>query len=364
MIALFMAGGSGTRLWPLSRENNPKQLHCLVGEKSLMTQTIERISPLINAKDVWIVTNESYAERISGHSPSVPKEQIITEPFALGTNLAVGLGAIHIAKNDSDAVIVVGWADSYIGNEANFLAALQRAEALACESDGVILAVNPTYPATSYGYIETGVAVPGHNGAFRIARFEEKPNADRAKDFCATGSHFWNPGISVWKVSTLLSLIRRFKPDHYNALRYVAEAIGTLNLNQRMKEAFTDLDPIAIDHAIFEKAENMATIPVDLDWNDIGSWSAIYDVQSNKDKKDCLDNFCTGHSNVSRGSVVSIDTERCLIFGQKRLIATLGISDLVIVETDDAILIVHKDKTDRLKELHSQVKILAGAQYL
>ncbi len=362
MIALFMAGGIGTRLWPLSRENNPKQLHTLVGKKSLMTQTVERISPLIRAEDIWIVTNENYAQRISEHSPFVPKEQIITEPFALGTNLAVGLGAIHIAKKDPDAVIVIGWADSYIGNEAAFINALSRAKELALETDGVILAVNPTYPATSYGYIETGDAVSGHQGAFRVTSFKEKPNTQKAKQFCATGNHFWNPGISVWKVSTLIDLMRRLKPDHYDALQYVSEAIGSIELNQKMNDAFAGLEPVAIDHAIFEKAENMATIPVDLDWNDIGSWSAIYDVQSNNDRGESPE--VSNNTNVNRGSVISIDTERCLIYGQKRLIATLGVSDLVIVETDDAILVIHRDETDRLKELHSRVKTLTGVQYL
>src|SRR5215210_5363004 len=136
MIALFMAGGSGTRLWPISRENNPKQLHALVGKKSLMTQTVERVAPLIEPKDIWVITSLKYAEQIAGHSPGVPKKQIITEPFAIGTNLAVGLGAIHIARQNPDAVILVGWADSHIGRDAEFRAALEKAKQIAPEVDG------------------------------------------------------------------------------------------------------------------------------------------------------------------------------------------------------------------------------------
>jgi mannose-1-phosphate guanylyltransferase len=356
MIALFMAGGSGTRLWPLSRENNPKQLHKIVGEKSLMTQTVERIAPMIAPSDIWIVTNRRYAEQIASHAPEVPVEQIITEPFPLGTNLAVGLGAVHIARQDPDAVILVGWADSYIGHEQAFRNALQKAELLAPEVDGVILAVEPTYPATAYGYIEAGDAIDGHESAFRINRFEEKPTADRAAQFFNSRTHFWNPGISVWKVSRLLDLIRQFKPDHYNALQFVAGAIGTPDEQAAVEEAFSELDRMPIDNAIFEKASNMATIPVNLDWNDIGSWSAIYDVQSN--------GIGNSGSNVTRGSVVSVDTDKCLIYSQKRLIATLGISDLVIVETEDAILIVHKNETERMKELYAEVETYGGAQYL
>jgi mannose-1-phosphate guanylyltransferase len=352
MIALFLAGGSGTRLWPLSRENNPKQLQPLISDNSLMTQTIERITPIINPKDVWIITNKEYANRIADHCPGVPKEQIIAEPFALGTNLAVGLGAIHIARSQPNAVVVIGWADSYIGKEAEFRNALQKAEKLVPYVDGVILAVPPTHPATSYGYIEVGESLIECEGAFRIASFEEKPNSERALQFFNSKSHFWNSGISVWSVSRLLTLMQKYKPDHYAALQYVAEVIGTPEESSRMERALKGLDGAAIDHTIFEKATQMATIPVDLDWNDIGSWTAIYDVKSKQG------------SNVTRGLVVSVDTHKCLIYAEKRLIATLGISDLIIVETDDAILIAHKDETDRLKELYAQVKISGGVKYL
>jgi mannose-1-phosphate guanylyltransferase len=321
-----------------------------------MTQTVERVAPLIASSDIWIVTNENYVEKIAAHAPKVPFKQIITEPFPLGTNLAVGLGAIHIARQNPDAVILVGWADSYIGQEEVFRDALQRSELLASEVDGVILGVKPTYPATIYGYIEAGNPISGRQGAFRINRFEEKPNADRAEQFFKSQSHFWNPGISVWKVSSLLDLICRFKPDHYNALKFVAEAIGTPDEAAIIEEAFSGLDQMPIDNAIFEKASNMATILVDLDWNDIGSWSAVYEVQSNS--------AVNSNSNVIHGSVVSVDTNKCLIYSQKRLIATLGVSDLVIVETDDAILIVHKNEIERMKELYDEVKTYGGTQYL
>jgi mannose-1-phosphate guanylyltransferase len=352
MKALFMAGGSGTRLWPLSRKNNPKQLHALVGNKSLMTQTVERITPMIKATDIWIVTNKNYVEAISKHSPGVPTSQIIAELFPLGTNLAVGLGAIHIAHTDPEAVIVIGWADSYIGKEKEFYNALGQAELLAPDVDGIILAVKPTYPASCYGYIEAGDPILNHEGAFQITRFEEKPTPERALQYIRSGSHFWNPGISVWKVSRLLELMKTHKPDHYVALQYVAEALGTKQEQNRIEEVFKDLDRAAIDHAIFEKAANMITIPADLDWNDIGSWSAIYDVQSN------------GGENVIRGSVITVDTNNCLIYAQKRLVATIGVSNLVIVETDDAILVAHKDDTDRLKELYSQVREFGETSYL
>ena len=352
MIALFMAGGSGTRLWPLSRESNPKQLHTLVGKKSLMTQTVERVAPLINSRDVWIVTNPKYAEQIAIHSPGVPSSQIITEPFALGTNLAVGLGAIHIVRENPDAVILVGWADSHIGRDHEFRIALEKAKQIAPQVDGVILGVKPTYPATAYGYIEIGHHIAESDEVFEIARFEEKPSDERATELFKSNRHLWNPGISIWKASRLLELIKQHTPEHFAALEYVADAIGTEELTKRMETAFSNLDKIAIDNAIFEKAANLATIPVDLEWSDIGAWSAIYDVQARDG------------GNVTRGSVIALDTEKCLIYASKRLVATLGVSDLVIVETEDAILIAHKNETGRLKEIHAEVKAIGGMKYL
>lgn len=355
MIALFMAGGSGTRLWPVSRADSPKQLHALVGGKSLMTQTVERVAPLVSPGDVWVVTNENYAERIAEHSPGVPRRQIISEPFPLGTNLAVGLGAAHIALEQPDAVIMVGWADAHIGRDADFRRALEQAGRAADADgiDGVILGVRPTYPATAYGYIELGEDRGG--GAFRIARFIEKPDSERAGEFHRSGNHYWNSGISVWKVSKLLNLIRRFTPDHFAALQYVAGAgVGTREAAVRMREVFGYLEKTPIDTAIFERAEHLAAVPVDLDWNDIGAWSALYDVQAME----------ADDGNVTRGTVVAVDTDQCLIYADKRLIATLGVSNLVIVETDDAILIAEKGQTERLKELHAEVEAIGGGRFL
>lgn len=353
MIALFIAGGSGTRLWPLSRVKTPKQLQPIIGEKPLISQTVERIRPLIEPRDVWIITNREYTEEIALQVPAVPPGQIIAEPFPIGTNLAAGLGALHIARRDPDAVIVLGWADAYIGKPTEFIKAVEAAAKLAPEVDGVILGVHPSYPATSYGYIEAGACVAGHASAFRIARFEEKPSFQRAQSFVGSGRHFWNPGISVWRAATLLKLIEMYKPDHYAALQTVAQSIGTTDEFTCLEKAFRDLDPAPIDHCLFEKAQNLATIPADLDWSDVGSWSAVYELQVNG-----------SGSNVTSGAVVTLDTAKCLIYAKKRLVATLGVSDLVIVETEDAVLIARKSDTDRLKELYAQVKDFGGSLYL
>ncbi|HOC31633.1 MAG: mannose-1-phosphate guanyltransferase [Armatimonadetes bacterium] len=352
MVAVFMAGGSGTRLWPLSRENNPKQLHALVGEQSLMAQTVSRVLPCIDPGDIWIVTSEKYADRIAEHAPSVPRNHIIAEPYPLGTNLAVGLGAIHVAKRDPDAVMFVGWADSYIANDVEFRRVLQIAERAAPDVDGIIIGVEPTYPATGYGYIEMGDPLPNHSEVHQIVRFEEKPGEEKARHFQESGRYLWNPGISVWKASRLLYLIQKYKPDHYSALVQVSRAIGTPHEAEVMREAFQGLDREAIDTAIFEHADNLATVPVDLGWSDVGSWSALHEVLSPEG------------GNVIRGPVIAVETNNTLIFGSERLIGTLGVSDLVIVDAGDAILVAHRDYAERLKELHSAIKEAGRMEFL
>ena len=352
MKALFLAGGSGTRLWPLSRKTRPKQLHVLFGEKSMMTQTVDRVRDLVDAKDIWIITAETYLEVVSQQCPSIPVSHLITEPFPLGTNLAVGLGLVNLLATDPEAIVLLGWADSYVGDEAAFTKAVDLAREVAARLGGVLLTAPPTYPATCYGYIETGEVLGENPGAFKIKNFEEKPTIAKAREFIKTGKHFWNSGFSVWRASYLLELMREHSPEHYQALQSYASCIGTPMTPSQIGSLFSKLEPLSIDKAVFEKASGLAAVPVSMDWNDIGSWSAVYDVQTGLQET------------VSLGEVVSIDTEKCLMMSNGRLIATLGLSDLVIVETQDVVLVVHKDQTERLKELHEAVRNQSGDKYL
>ncbi len=351
--AVFIAGGAGTRLWPLSRESRPKQFHALAGDVSLMRQTVERVLPIVHASDVWVVTGERYVAQTADELPEVPAGQIVGEPFPLGTNLAVGLGALHVARRDPDAVMFVGWADSYVTDGEEFRRALLAAAAVARETAGVIVGVRPTYPATGYGYIRAGAELEGAEGARRIEGFEEKPDEARARAFLADGSHLWNPGMSVWVASRLLELIRLHKPAHHEALLRVEPHLGTPRERASMEEAFAGLDREPIDTAVFEKAEGLATIVTDPGWSDVGTWAAVYELGAQEGD----DPTAAAGANVERGEVIALDTEGCLVHAAAgRPVFTLGVSDLVIVDAGDCLLVARRDQAERLKELHTLAK--------
>lgn len=343
--AIFIAGGAGTRLWPLSREGRPKQFHALAGDESLLRQAVGRVLPLVPARDVWVVTGGRYVEQTAAELPEVPPEQIIGEPFPIGTNLAVGLGVLRAARRDPEAVVFVGWADSYVSDGEEFRRALQAAAGVARETGGVIVGVRPTHPATGYGYIRAGAALEGAEGAYLIAGFEEKPDEARARTFLAEGTYLWNPGMSVWVASRLLELIRRHKPEHYEALMRVEPALGTPDERGAMAEAFAGLDREPIDTAVFEKASGLATVVADPGWSDVGTWAAVYELGGRDEA-----------GNVTRGEVVPLDTRDCLVHAGDRPVFTLGVSDLVIVDAGDCLLVARRDQAERLKELYALAK--------
>jgi mannose-1-phosphate guanylyltransferase len=341
--AVFIAGGAGTRLWPLSRAGRPKQFHALAGDSSLMRQTVERVLPVIPARDVWVVTGARYVEQTRAELPEVPAAQIVGEPFPLGTNLAVGLGALHVARRDPGAVIFVGWADSYFRDSEEFRRALLASARVARETAGVIVGVRPTHPATGYGYIHAGVALGVHKDAYRIAGFEEKPDAERARAFLDDGSYYWNPGMSAWVASRLLELIRLHKPEHHAALMKLEPHLGTAREREAMEEAFAGLDREPIDTAVFERAEGLATVVTDPGWSDVGTWAAVYELGAEGES-----------ANALRGEVVALDTSGCLVQAAAgRPVFTLGVSELIIVDAGDCLLVARRDQAERLKELHT-----------
>ena len=366
--AVFIAGGAGTRLWPLSRESGPKQFHALAGDVSLMRQTVERVLPVVAAEDVWVVTGERHVALTRAELPEVPPGQIVGEPFPLGTNLAVGLGALYVARRDPDAVMFVGWADSYFRDGEEFRRSLLAAARVARETAGVIVGVRPTHAATGYGYIRAGAALAGGGGgggAFAIAGFEEKPDAARARAFLADGSYLWNPGMSVWVASRLLELIRLHKPAHHAALMKVEPHLSTPREREAMEEAFAGLDREPIDTAVFEKAEGLATVVTEPGWSDVGTWAAVYELGAADVDAGGASAGDAGAANVTRGEVFTLDTTGCLIHAADgRPVFTLGVSDLVIVDAGDCLLVAGREQAERLKELHALAKSSGRSELL
>jgi mannose-1-phosphate guanylyltransferase len=355
MYAVIMAGGAGTRLWPISREARPKQLHALVTNKPMIRETVDRLVPLVSLEDVFVITSAAHRAQVCELLADVPSENIVGEPFPLGTMLAVGLAAVMVAKRDPQATMLVAWSDSHISEPENYFASLLLASRACQVADGVIIGVKPTFPATGYGYILMGdeVVELHPERVYWIDRFIEKPDLETAKRFVRRWGYLWNPGISVWRVDKLLGLYKRLRPRDYEALMAVQPYLNTPEQNDAIARELGSLEKIAIDYAIYEKAERLAVVPADLGWSDIGTWASL---------KDALENNCG--TNYVRGEHVGLFTENCLVLGHDRLIATLGVSDLVIVDAGDCILVAHRDRSQEVKDLVELLRKCGKEQYL
>jgi len=321
----------------------------------MIRETVDRLLPLVRPEDVYVLTNAAYLEPVREVLPHIPAENIVGEPFPLGTTLAVGLAAAMVAKRDPNATMLVAWSDSYISETDNFLSALSSAAKAADVADGVIIGVNPTFPATGYGYIAMGPEVEELHPEriYWIERFIEKPDLATARRLVRQWGYLWNPGISVWRVGKLLALYEKLRPEDHRALVSLMPHIGTPRQEEAVASRLAGLQKIAIDYAIYEKAERLAVVPANLGWSDIGTWASLKDVLD--------DNNGTNHI---RGEHVGLMTENCLVFAKDRLIATLGVSDLIIVDAGDCILVAHRDKSQEVKDLVDLMRRSGKERYL
>ncbi len=330
MRAVILAGGSGTRFWPLSREHYPKQLLKIVGEKSLIQQTIDRISPLIPPDSTYIVTNKTLEEQIrfqlNGATP-----HFIIEPAPRNTAPAIALAAEELIREGKDPIMAVFSADHVILDEKKFLSVLRAAEKVAAKGYLVTLGIKPSRPETGYGYIKIGKKISnGTAPAFEVAQFVEKPNLPRARAFLRSGKHFWNSGIFVWRASLFLAEAEKYLPGLLSGAR-----------------------SISVDNGILEKSERTAVIPCEIGWSDVGSWSALDDVT----KKD-------GQGNIISGNVLDIGSQNCVLYGNKRVLATVGLKDLVVVDTEDATLVCNKEQAQDVKKIVQRLREGKGEEHL
>ncbi len=331
--AVIMAGGKGERFWPLSREKFPKQLLSLTGEKSLLQETVERIQPLIPPRDILVVTRRPLAKAIERQLPQVPRRNIISEPVGRNTAPCIGLAAKMIKE---DAVMVVLPADHIIKPRGKFLDTLKKAVTLAKETENLItIGIKPTYPATGYGYIEAGNKEKRQ--VFRVKRFVEKPDNKKAERFLKTGRFFWNSGMFVWKKSVILEAIRKYMPSLCQRLQMIS--------SKNISKLYLGLPNVSIDYGIMEKAKNSLVIPADFSWEDLGSWESLDKFLSRDRKK-----------NAVMGRVSTIDSGNCIMVNRKGLLSAIGVSDLIIVSTEDVTLVFPKGKGQQVKKLVEKVR--------
>ena len=354
---VIMAGGKGERFWPKSRMNMPKQFLSLTDDgKSMIQHTVERLKGLVDIQNMYIVTNEIYKDLVLEHIPDIPKENIIIEPVAKNTAPCIGLAAIHIAKKNPDSKMIILPSDHLIKFNEIFIDTLKIALDVVEKGDNLAtIGITPNYPETGYGYINftKGESFKDSANIYEVLGFVEKPNLEKAKEYLTSGEYLWNSGIFVWKASTILKNFKEYLPEIYEGLQKIGESINTGKYEEVLKKEFPNLPSESIDYGIMEKAKNIYVIPGNFGWDDVGSWLSLERI--NKTNQD---------GNVITGNVISIKTKNTIIQGSDKLIATIGLEDIVIVDTDDVTLICHKDNTQEVKEIINNLKICNRNEYL
>ena len=357
--AVIMAGGSGTRLWPLSRRDRPKQSLVISGGKSLFQHAVSRLEGLFPADRILIVTVADQVGMLQEQCPEIPDINYVIEPEPKGTASVVGLASVAIQARDPEGVMSILTADHLIRNEAHLQQLLQAAYALAQEDFLVTLGIRPTFPATGYGYIQKGEKLGTDEGlpAYRVQQFKEKPNRTLAENLVSDGEHVWNSGMFIWRVSAIMAEFRRQMPELFAKLETLKRVWQTGDRSATLASVWPTIQPQTIDYGIMEHAKNVAVLPsLELGWNDVGSWESLFDS---------LDADADGNV-VMQGSPLKIDTQGTLICGDApdRLIVTIGVKDLVIVDTGNALLVCDRKEAQKVRDVVRRLKESGLEDYL
>ncbi|HEY1481939.1 MAG TPA: mannose-1-phosphate guanylyltransferase [Candidatus Acidoferrum sp.] len=341
--AVILAGGRGTRFWPRSRTRTPKQLLNIVGKSTMLEQTVARLHPLIPPDHIWTVTNAEQADPLKKQLPAAARKHVLTEPVGRNTAAAIALAAFHIQRAaHGDALMAVLPADTYIAQPERYRFILKSALRVA-EQPGriVVLGIPPTRPETGFGYIERINDPIATNGTpvYPVHRFTEKPDLDLAKEYVRSGEYHWNAGMFFWRVSTFLDALKSHLPKTFEALHALAQQIGKPGYASKLKKIYTKLENISVDYAILERSTALPgpprvyVIPAEVGWSDIGSWTAVHELQA-RDSRD----------NVFVGEGEALDTDGSFFWSPKKFVAAIGVHDLVVVDTPDALLICPRDR--------------------
>ena len=345
MYAVIMAGGRGTRFWPRSREKKPKHLLDIISEKTIIQETVCRIKTLITPDNILVVTGKKHARALMKQLPEIPSRNIIIEPEGKNTAACIGLAALHIQKMVSDDIMIVLPSDHAIADSRKFLEVLKAAANVAGQDDGLVtIGIKPSSIQTGFGYIEQAESFQhiAKEEVFRVKSIREKPDFQQAEQFVQSGNFYWNSGMFIWKASTILKEIAHWLPDLYAGLMKINEALGTPDEMAVVHRVYRKLASISIDYGVMEKADNVFMLRGDFGWSDVGSWDALWEISA----KDNNGNVLTSGSHV-----IIEGTEGSLVYSPQKLVALVGVKDLIIVETKDALLICKKGCSQNVKKV-------------
>lgn len=359
LYAIIMAGGSGTRFWPVSRNVRPKQVLDLAGHRSMIQATVDRLGQLTSAERTLVVTNRRLVGEICRQLPDLPAASVIGEPCKRDTAPCIGLAAALVARDDPEALMAVMPADHVIEPTAEFQRAIRHAASLVEQQPSriVTFGIRPSYPAESFGYIERGesVQVPGDSPpTYRVQRFREKPSAAVAEEYLAAGNFYWNSGIFVWKAQTILEALTKYEPEMTAHLHTIAEAAGTSDFEAVLDREFEAISGKSIDYAVMEHYEDVVVVESPFQWDDVGSWQSLARLRGSDE-----------NGNTVAGQHLGIRTNNTIIRGDAgHLIVTIGLDDCIVVHTPDATLVARKDQEEAVREVVKQLQEKGWTGYL
>lgn len=351
---VIMAGGGGTRFWPLSRKERPKQLLNLSGRDIMVNETIDRLQQVVSRENTYIVTNVTQvplmAEETRGR---IRKEHILAEPAARNTAACIGYAAMEILKKHKDGIMCIVPSDAFIQDEEEYARVIRCGMEAAEETDMLVtIGIKPVFPATGYGYIKGKAKEKGKNYAM-VEEFVEKPDLETARAYLEDGSYQWNSGMFIWKASTILKKFKELLPDVYDCLAEIGEAMGTKQEQEVIQRIYPGIPKISIDYGIMERCKDVLVVEGDFGWNDVGSLDMLH-VMKKADQD----------GNILYGKQINIDTKECISYGQDKLIATIGVQNLIIVQTEDALLVCEKSRAQDVKKIVDRLSEEGMEQYL
>lgn len=356
IYGVIMAGGGGTRFWPLSRQKTPKQLLNLTGNDLMVNEAVDRLSYTADKSNIFIVTNATQVEQMKAATAGrIQPDHVLAEPAARNTAACVGYAAMEIVRKYGDGIMVITPSDAYIRDTTAFTRVLATAARAAIESDKLVtIGITPTFPATGYGYMR--FATDEAKDAKDVIEFREKPDDETARRYLATGEYLWNSGMFIWKASTILRKFKELISDIHDDIEKIGDAMGTAQEDEVLQNVYPNIRKISVDYAIMEPSAaqgEVLVVPGDFGWNDVGSWDMMTVLHD-----------ADGHNNITVGDALPIKTTNSVIYSSKRLVATVGVDQLVVVETPDAVMVCHKDYAQNVKDIVDMLKTLGREELL